>query len=335
MNITLRQLKVFERVARRLSFTRAAEELYLTQPAVSMQIKQFEESVGLPLFERLGKKIYLTRAGEELYRLSRTISQQLEEAEQLIEELKGTEGGRLVVAVASTVHYFGIRLLADFCRCYPNVRVNFKVTNRKGLLQQLEDNEADIVLMGQPPEDQDLKAEAFLENPLVIIAPVGHPLAGKKAIALDELKHETFIMREQGSGTRTSVERFFSEKGVHINASMEMNTNGAIKQGVEEGLGLGIVSIHTVERELEDGRVAVLDVEAFPIIRQWYIVHRAGKRLSAAAQEFENFVRREAHRFVRNDLIEAALGGQHRDAAHSADSPPITAPARRKKQDGR
>jgi DNA-binding transcriptional LysR family regulator len=309
MNITLRQLKVFERVARRLSFTRAAEELYLTQPAVSMQIKQFEENVGLPLFERLGKKIYLTRAGEELYRLSRTISQQLEEAEQLIEELKGTEGGRLVVAVASTVHYFGIRLLADFCRRYPNVRVSFKVTNRKGLLQQLDDNEADIVLMGQPPEDQDLKAEAFLENPLVIIAPAGHPLAGKNAIALDELKHETFIMREQGSGTRTSVERFFSEKGVQINASMEMNTNGAVKQGVEEGLGLGIVSIHTVERELEDGRVVVLNVEAFPIVRQWYIVHRAGKRLSAAAREFEDFVRQEAHRFVRSDLIEAASGG--------------------------
>lgn len=307
MNITLRQLKVFERVARRLSFTRAAEELYLTQPAVSMQIKQFEEAIGLPLFERLGKKIYLTRAGEELYRLSRAIALQLEEAEQLIEELKGTEGGRLEVAVASTVHYFAIRLLADFCRRYPKVRVSFKVTNRKGLLQQMEDNESDIVLMGQPPEDQDLKAEAFLDNPLVIIAPAGHPLAGKASIPLDELKQETFIMREQGSGTRNSVERFFADKGMQITATMEMNTNGAIKQGVEEGLGLGIVSVHTVERELEDGRVAVLDVESFPIVRQWYIVHRAGKRLSSVAREFEAFVRNEAHRFVRNEVIGDAL----------------------------
>lgn len=309
MNITLRQLKVFERVARRLSFTRAAEELFLTQPAVSMQIKQFEESVGLPLFERLGKKIYLTRAGEELYRLSRTISQQLEEAEELVEELKGTEGGRLLVAVANTVHYFGIRLLAEFCRRHPKVRVSFKVTNRKGLLQQLEDNESDIVLMGQPPDDDSLEADAFLDNPVVVVAPVDHPLVGRQGITLEELSQESFIMREQGSGTRNSVERFLAERGVRLNVNMEMNTNGAIKQGVEEGLGLGIVSIHTLERELEDGRLAVLNVESFPIMRKWYIVHRAGKRLSAVAREFSDFVKNESPQFVRNDIIEAALKG--------------------------
>jgi DNA-binding transcriptional LysR family regulator len=309
MNITLRQLKVFERVARRLSFTRAAEELFLTQPAVSMQIKQFEENVGLPLFERLGKKIYLTRAGEELYRLSRTISQQLEEAEALVEELKGTEGGRLLVAVANTVHYFGIRLLAEFCRRHPKVRVSFKVTNRKGLLRQLEDNESDIVLMGQPPDDDSLEADAFLDNPVVVIAPVNHPLAGRDGIALDELRSETFIMREQGSGTRNSVERFLAERGVQLNVTMDMNTNDAIKQGVEEGLGLGIVSIHTLERELEDGHLAVLNVESFPIMRKWYVVHRAGKRLSAVAREFADFVKNESPQFVRNDIIEAALKG--------------------------
>ena len=313
MNITLRQLKVFERVAKRLSFTRAAEELFLTQPAVSMQIKQFEEAVGLPLFERLGKKIYLTQAGAELYQLSRNIAQQLDEAEQLIEELKGTETGRLNVSVANTVHYFAIRLLGEFCRRHPKVRVSFKVTNRKGLLQNLEDNEADLLLMGQPPDTQDLEAESFLKNPLVIIAPAGHPLSGKKSIALKELSNETFIMREIGSGTRNSVERFLAERGVHLTVSMEMNTNGAIKQGVEEGLGLGIVSIHTLERELEGGRLVVLDVESFPIMRQWFMVHRAGKRLSAIATQFADFVRQEAHRFVRNDIIEAAIGHQLTD----------------------
>jgi DNA-binding transcriptional LysR family regulator len=313
MNITLRQLKVFERVAKRLSFTRAAEELFLTQPAVSMQIKQFEEAVGLPLFERLGKKIYLTQAGSELYQLSRNIAQQLDEAEQLIEELKGTETGRLNVSVANTVHYFAIRLLGEFCRRHPKVRVSFKVTNRKGLLQNLEDNEADLLLMGQPPDTQDLEAESFLKNPLVIIAPAGHPLSGKKSIALKELSNETFIMREIGSGTRNSVERFLAERGVHLTVSMEMNTNGAIKQGVEEGLGLGIVSIHTLERELEGGRLVVLDVESFPIMRQWFMVHRAGKRLSAIATQFADFVRQEAHRFVRNDIIEAAIGHQLAD----------------------
>lgn len=308
MNITLRQLKVFERVARRLSFTRAAEELFLTQPAVSMQIKQFEDAIGLPLFERLGKKIYLTQAGEELYQLSRTIARELDEAEQIIEELKGTESGRLNVSVANTVHYFAIRLLAEFCRRHPKVRVSFKVTNRKGLLQNLEDNEADLLLMGQPPDSQDLVAESFLTNPLVIIAPPGHPLAGQKNIDLREFTHETFIMREIGSGTRNSVERFLAERGVHLTVSMEMNTNGAIKQGVEEGLGLGIVSIHTLERELEGGRLVVLDAESFPILRQWFIVHRAGKRLSAIATEFADFVRQEAPHFVRNDIIESALG---------------------------
>ena len=320
MNITLRQLKVFERVAKRLSFTRAAEELFLTQPAVSMQIKQFEEAVGLPLFERLGKKIYLTPAGAELYQLSRSIAQQLDEAEQLIEELKGTETGRLNVSVANTVHYFAIRLLGEFCRRHPKVRVSFKVTNRKGLLQNLEDNEADLLLMGQPPDNQDLEAESFLKNPLVIIAPAGHPLSGKKNIALKELSNETFIMREIGSGTRNSVERFLAERGVHLTVSMEMNTNGAIKQGVEEGLGLGIVSIHTLERELEGRRLAVLDVESFPIMRQWFMVHRAGKRLSAIATQFADFVRQEAHRFVRNDIIEAAIGHPLEDELRMGDS---------------
>lgn len=300
MNITLRQLKVFERVAHRLSFTRAAEELYLTQPAVSMQIKQFEETIGLPLFERLGKKIYLTRAGDEIYRLSKSISQQLDEAEQLIEELKGTEGGKLAVSVASTVHYFAIRLLADFCRLYPKVQVSFKVTNRRGLLQQLEDNEADIVLMGKPPSELDLVAEPFMDNPLVVIAAANHPLAGSKSISPSQLKHETFLMREQGSGTRSSAERFFSEQGFNISGSMEMNTNTAIKQGVEVGLGLGVVSLHTVERELEDGRLVVLDVESFPIMRQWYIVYRDGKRLSTVAKAFEEYVKAEAKRYVNN-----------------------------------
>lgn len=299
MNITLRQLKVFERVARRLSFTRAAEELYLTQPAVSMQIKQFEDMIGLPMFERIGKKIYLTHAGEEVYKFSRNISALLEEAETLIEELKGSESGKLVVAVASTVHYFAIRLLADFYKHYPNVQISFKVTNRKGLLQLLEDNEADIVLMGQPPENHDLQAEAFMENPLVVIACPSHELAGQSKIPIERLKNETFLMRERGSGTRTSTERFFADRGVQLSTCMEMNTNGAIKQSVEVGLGLGIVSLHTIENELENGQVVMLDVESFPIMRQWYIVHRAGKRLSNAGVAFENFVKTEKNRFIK------------------------------------
>lgn len=304
MNVTLRQLKVFETVARRLSFTRAAEELFLTQPAVSMQIKQFEDAVGLPLFERLGKKIYLTDAGKEMYRLSRAVASKLDETAQIIEELKGADTGALVVSVASTVHYFAIRLLATFCNRYPKVRVNLNVTNRKGLLQQLEDNETDIVLMGQPPGKHDLVSEAFMENPLVIIAPPDHRLRNATTIPLDALKDETFLMREPGSGTRISMERFLAEKGMKISSSMEMNTNSAIKLGVEVGLGLGVVSLYTVEQELEHDRLALLDVESFPIIRQWYIVRREGKRLSAVARAFEDFVKTEKHRFIKAVKLE-------------------------------
>ncbi|TAN52467.1 MAG: LysR family transcriptional regulator [Methylococcaceae bacterium] len=299
MNLTIRQIRVFERVARRLSFTRAAEELFLSQPAVSMQIKQFEDTVGLPLFERLGKKIYLTTAGEEMYRVCRTVIEHLDEAQQLIEELKGTEGGMLKVSVASTVHYFAIRLLAEFRRRYPKVHINLQVTNRMSLLHQLDHNDADIVLMGQPPENHDLESEAFMENPLVVIAPPQHPLQDKPSVKLADLKNEVFLMREAGSGTRISVERFFLDKDVLINSSMEMNTNEAIKQGVEVGLGLGIVSLHTVEQELESGRLIMLNVESFPLMRQWYMVHRSGKRLSVVGQAFKEFIRGEAGHFVK------------------------------------
>ena len=300
MNITLRQLKVFEKVAKRLSFTRASEELFLSQPAVSMQVRQFQESVGLPLFERLGKKIFLTEAGEEMYRLSRVIAEKIYESEQTIEEFKGAEGGRLMVSVASTVHYFAIRLLADFSKLYPKVRINLKVTNRKGVLDHLEENETDVVLMGIPPENQDLVAHMFMDNPLVVIASPNHRLSKRKRVTLAELKKETFLMREQDSGTRSSVERFLAEKHINLTTSMEMNNNEAIKMGVEMELGLGMVSIHTVDQEVEDGRIAILNVESFPIMRQWFIVHRTGKRLSTVTREFEAFVRNEASRFVKN-----------------------------------
>jgi DNA-binding transcriptional LysR family regulator len=299
VNVTLRQLKVFEMVARHLSFTRAAEELFLTQPAVSMQIKQFEDTAGLALFERLGRKIYLTEAGEEMYRLSKDIIAKMSEADLILDEIKGSEGGRLLVSVASTVQYFAIRLLAGFCKQYPKVNVNLKVTNHKGLIQLLENNETDIVLMGKPPEGLDLVSEPLLENPLVVIAPPNHHLKDKKGISLAELRNETFLMREQGSGTRTSTERFFAENGMKISANMELNNNGAIKLGVEEGLGLGVVSQHTIDSEVRAGRLIILDVQFFPLVRTWYMVRREGKRLSAVGTAFENFVRQEKFRFVR------------------------------------
>ncbi len=295
MNLTLRQLQVFDAVARHLSFTRAAEELYLTQPAVSMQVKQLEGAVGLPLFEQLGKKIHLTEAGQAMHRCSRTIAEQLREAQQLIEELKGIEGGRLRITVATTVNYFATRLLSAFCHRYPGVRVSLDVTNREHLLRRLDANETDIALMGQPPADLDVVAEPFMENPLVVIAAPDHALSRERRIPLKRLQQETFLMRERGSGTRMAMERFLAEHGITPSSSIEMTSNEAIKQSVEAGLGLGIVSAHTLELELEVGRLKVLDVESFPIMRRWYVVYRKGKRLSAAAQAFKDFVLKEAH----------------------------------------
>ncbi|KAF0191477.1 MAG: LysR family transcriptional regulator [Gammaproteobacteria bacterium] len=290
MHLTLRQLKVFAAVARHLNFTRAAEEMHLTQPAVSMQIKQLENNVGLPLFEQIGKQIYLTEAGREMYHYSRVIAQQLEEADTVIDSLKGVQRGRLAIAVASTANYFAPRLLATFSGSHAAVTISLDVTNREGLLKQLESNEKDLVIMGRPPAQMDLVAEPFMDNPLVIIASPGHALVGRQNIPLADLQHETFVVREQGSGTRIAMERFFSAQGVRLATGMEMSSNEAIKQAVQAGLGLGIVSMHTLGLELETKRLVVLDVQSFPIMRHWYIVHWRGKRLSPVAQAFKEFV---------------------------------------------
>lgn len=294
MHVTLRQLKVFESVAKHEGYTRAAEELHLTQPAVSMQIKQLEGNIGLPLFERLGKKIFLTEAGKELYGYSSSISRQLDEIEEIFESMKGLERGRLRVSVASTANYFATRLLAKFSKLHKGVTVVLDVTNRASLLTQLANNETDLVIMGQPPQELDLTTNAFMENPLVVIAPPDHPLAGKKQVPFERLQEEIFVVREPDSGTRIAMERYFSERGARLTTGMEMTSNEAIKQAVEAGLGLGIVSIHTLELELETGRLTVLDARAFPILRHWYIVHRKGKRLSPIAQAFKEFILTEA-----------------------------------------
>lgn len=294
MNITLRQLKVFASVAKHLSFTRAAEELHLTQPAVSMQVKQLEGQLDIPLFEQLGKKIYLTEAGEEVYQYSRSIAQQLDELDTVLANLKGLEHGKLRISVATTANYFAPHLLAAFCANYPGVNVILNVTNRQTLLHQLTENEVDMVIMGQPPSGMELDAEAFMVNPLVTIAPPDHPLAGKKNIPLKDLEKEMFLVREAGSGTRNAMQRFFDEHNIHITTSMEVSSDEAIKQSVQAGLGLGVMSQDAVQLELNMKKLVILDIEEFPFLRYWYLVHRKGKRLSAIAQAFKEFLLTEA-----------------------------------------
>jgi DNA-binding transcriptional LysR family regulator len=290
MHLTLRQLKVFESVARHLNYTRAAQELFLTQPAVSMQVKQLEQSLGVALFEQLGKRLHLTEAGQEVLAYARNVTQQLDELEGVLNRLQGAGGGRLKISVATTANYFIPTLLGSFSRRFPNITVSLDVTNRETLLQQLLENTVDLVIMGQPPQEANVEAEPFLENPLVVVAPPDHVLARKKKIPLARLQEETFLVRESGSGTRIAMERFFNERGMKLKTGMEVGSNEAIKQSVQAGLGLGLLSRVTVEQELELKRLTVLDVAEFPIMRHWFVVHRQGKRLSGAAEAFRRFV---------------------------------------------
>ncbi len=290
MHPTLRQLKVFEAVARHLNYTRAAEELHLTQPAVSMQVRQLEEALDITLFEQLGKRIHLTEAGTEALAYARVITQQLEELEGVLNRLKGLSGGRLRISVATTANYFIPTLLGTFSRRYPDVTVSLDITNRGTLLRQLNENTVDLVIMGQPPDEADVEAEPFLDNPLVVVAPPDHPLAGKKKIPLKRLQEEIFLVRESGSGTRIAMERFFNERSMRLKTGMEVGSNEAIKQSVQAGLGLGLLSRATIEQELTLQRLVELDVAEFPIMRYWYVVHRKGKRLSAAAEAFKKFL---------------------------------------------
>lgn len=300
IRLTLHQLNILEAVARCGSFSRASTELHLSQPAVSMQIKQLEESLGLPLFEQIGKRIHLTAAGKEVLSYARAITQQLDELEGVLNRLKGLSGGRLRISVATTANYFIPTLLGSFSRRYPDVTVSLDITNRETLLRQLSENTVDLVVMGQPPAEADVEAEAFMDNPLVVVAPPDHPLAGKKKIPLTRLQDEVFLVRESGSGTRIAMERFFAERGMRLKTGMEVGSNEAIKQSVQAGLGLGLLSRATIEQELVLKRLAVLDIADFPIMRHWYVVHRRGKRLSAAAEAFKQFMLKEARAILHS-----------------------------------
>jgi len=290
MHLTLKQLKIFEAVAKHRNYTQAAKALFLTQPAVSMQIKQLEKQAGLALFERSGKQTRITEAGKELLHYSHIIHQQLEEAGQVLDELRGAKRGQLHLTMASTANYFAPRLIAGFQHKYPGAQVTLDVTNRTGLLRALDENSSDMVIMGQPPEGHGLTGIPFMDNPLVVIASPVHPLAAQRGIALSTIANESFIVRERNSGTRMAIERFFNRHNIELMASMEMNRSEAVKQAVMAELGLGILSLHTLEMELALNRLTVLDVQGFPIMRQWFIVHRNGKRFAAIPEAFRDFV---------------------------------------------
>jgi LysR family transcriptional regulator, low CO2-responsive transcriptional regulator len=312
-NATLRQLKIFEAVARNLSFSRAAEELHLTQPAVSMQVQSLEELAGLPLTEQAGKKVRLTAAGEEIARQARRIAEQLREAGEAMAALKGVESGRLKIGVVSTAKYFSPALLAEFRRRHPGVELQLTVNNRGSIVHNLADNAIDLAIMGTPPNEFETVAKIFADHPLVFIAAPDHPLAGKRNVDPKRLAEETLLIREPGSGTRGALERFLEEHQVPAGARMELGSNETIKQAVMAGLGVSFISEHTIGLERSVGRLVVLDIRDTPVKRQWRLVYRTDKRLMPAATAFVQFMDSEGSR-----LIEAQVGRQAPDTATPA-----------------
>lgn len=290
MSPILRQLDTFLAIARHRNFTRAAEELALSQPAVSQQIRQLEARVGLPLLEHLGRRIDLTEAGREVLAYAQAIRRQVDEMEGVLDALRGLEKGRLAIAAATAANYFAPHLLGSFQARHPGITVSLEIANSATVIERLRTNEVDMAIMGRPPRDLPVKVATFKDNPLVVIAAPGHRLAARRKVPLAEVAAETFLVREPGSGTRAALHRFFEGHGLTVRRGMELGSDEAIKQSVAAGLGLGLMSRGAVEVELTAGRLAELSAEHFPFVRQWNLVHRQGKRLSAPAEAFRTHV---------------------------------------------
>lgn len=311
---TLHQLKVFEAVARHNSFTRAAEELFLTQPTVSMQVKQLTKAVGMPLFDQIGKRLYLTQAGEELVKTCRQVFEKLEQFEMTVADLKGLKQGRLRIAVITTAKYFIPRLLGPFCQRYPGIDISLQVTNHEHIINRLNDNLDDLYVMSQMPENIEVSCKPILENPLVVVAPTSHPLAQEKNISLERVGTEPFIMREPGSGTRKAVQTLFDERKIQLKVRLDLGSNEAIKQAIVGGLGISVLSAHTLTLESQNSQLTVLDVEKFPIERYWYAVYPTGKQLSIVARTFLEYLLSEGRQVTEqtaaqkiSDLVSSGI----------------------------
>ncbi len=308
-HVSLRQLRVFEAAATLNSFSKTAELLHLTQPGVSMHIKELELHAGLPLFERIGKKLFITEAGRELLTRSRELLRSLKDAEDVLDGLKGLRRGRINLAVVSTAKYFVPRLLARFGKDYPQLDIRLTVSNRDSVIAQLIANEVDLAIMGRSPQSLDTVAEPFAQNPHVIIAAPDHPLAKRRRIPVATLAQETFIVREPGSGTRLAMQKFFDDQQLACKVGMEMASNETIKQAVMAGMGVSFLSRHTIDLELQTERLTILDVRGTPVIRQWHVAHLTKKRLSPTAAAFRKFVLGNGRELLRAPAAVPAQAG--------------------------
>ena len=287
INYTLKQLYSFESVIRLGGFTSASKELHITQPAVYMQVQQLQESIGAKLFDINGKKISPTFVGKKIYKTAIETINTLETSKLEIDEVLNPDSGHLQIAVATTANSFISALLAKFKNDFPKMTFYIDVTNRQSLLDNLKNNNADLVIMGEPPKDIPLTSHAFMQNPLIAIAHPGNELLNNKNITIKDLSKETLLTREIGSGTRITIERF---TGLNFNSDIQINSNEAIVEAVQAGLGIGFVSMHSVNLQLKNKIIRQLDVEPFPILRQWHIVHNAEANLSPIARRFKQYV---------------------------------------------
>jgi DNA-binding transcriptional LysR family regulator len=298
MNITFRQLKLFLALAETGSVSAAARAMHVTQPTASMQLNEVTQSIGIPLFEVISKKVHLTDMGLELAQTAREIVQTWEAFEQSVDSVKGLARGKLRVAVVSTAKYFIPRLIGSFCKKYPDIDVSLEILNRDGVVQRMRDNLDDLYIMSQPPIDLDLSDEIFMANPLVLIAASRSILVKQGGIELKSLGDQRFILREQGSGTRMGVDQYFKKNKFRPNIRMELGSNEAIKEAVAGGLGIGIVSRHSLHGQQKEHGVAVVDLSGFPILSNWHIVHPSSKKLSPIATEFKLHMRKELKRHL-------------------------------------
>jgi len=309
-NVTLRQLRVFAAVGKHLSFSRAADELALTTPAVSMQIKDLEAQVGLPLFDRSGRSVSLTTVGEYLLAHARRVLVVLRDAEDLVANFRGLKGGALAVAMVNTADYFVPRLLVMFRRDHPQVEVRLHVANdREQISELLQRGEVELAVTGRPLRDGTTRAEPFALNPHVLVTPVDHPFTRMEQVQPQALVREAFIMREPGSGTRAALEEYLHAHHLAVTEAMQMASNEAIKQAVMAGMGVSLLSLHTIGLEVKHGLIAVPEVDGLPVMRRWHLVHNAGKVLSPAAEAFRYFVLEEGESFLARNFPEPTRTG--------------------------
>ncbi len=314
-NVSLRQLRVFAEVARRLSFVRAAEALHLTAPAVTMQVKDLEAVVGLPLFDRRGRAVSLTTTGEYLLVYARRMIATMREAEDAMARLKRVEAGLLNVGLVSTAKYFVPRLLARFRETHPGVEIRLQVSgNRDQLVTLLNDKEIDLAIMGRPPKEIATHSHPIAAHPMVMTCAPDHPLLRKRRLTAAVAAAQPFIAREDGSGTRKAMADYFGQQRCAPRIVMEMSSNETIKQAVMAGMGISLLSLHTLGLELEGGLLRVLKVDGTPLMRTWYIVHMSGKVLSPVADAFHQFMLAEAAPYLQAHdapLMKAAFGRTH------------------------